>query len=155
MKDEQVIILHDLQTLDTVAKQLAQRIPSSAWVYLQGDLGTGKTTFSQRFIAAKGCPERVTSPTYALMQDYETPGGVVIHCDLYRLAEPEELYEIGLLEMADSRCAIVLVEWADKGQGVLPSPDFTLAFELISQRAQCSQCPEQQGVHRQLTLIEH
>lgn len=125
-----------LTQLNTVAVHLAQNTAHPAWVYLQGDLGLGKTTFSQRFIAAKGCGERVTSPTYALMQDYHTETGTVIHCDLYRLADPEELYEIGLLEQSQVDSAIVLVEWANKGQGVLPSPDLTLTFTMINNQQQ-------------------
>lgn len=164
MKEEKHINLPNLAALGHLAEQLATRIPPASWVYLQGDLGSGKTAFSQRFIAAKGCAERVTSPTYALMQDYETPSGTVIHCDLYRLAEPEELYEIGLLEMADSRRAIVLIEWPDKGLGVLPPPDFTLAFALadhplagyrLADSRGTDNTADERSEYRQLTLTEH
>lgn len=145
MINEQIIDLPDLITLETVAKQLSQQIPTGSWVFLQGDLGAGKTTFAKAFIKHKGCNERVTSPTYALMQDYQTDHGVVIHCDLYRLGDPEELYEIGLLDMAEEKHAITLVEWASKGRGVLPKPDFTLAFVIT----------DFTNEQRQLTITEH
>lgn len=134
--NQQSFDIHTLAQLDALAKQLAASIPRPAWIYLQGDLGLGKTTFSQRFIAAKGSDERVTSPTYALMQDYQTATGVVIHCDLYRLGEPEELYEIGLLAQSHDDNAIVLVEWPSKGQGVLPAPTLTLTFEMADKQQQ-------------------
>ncbi len=142
---KQTIDLPNISSLQACAQQLAARIPPRSWVFLQGDLGSGKTTFSQHFIAQKGCDERVASPTYALMQDYDTDSGTVIHCDLYRLGDPEELYEIGLLELADARDAIVLVEWAEKGYGVLPAPDVTLALAITDPKTQ----------NRQLTITEH
>lgn len=145
MINEQIVDLPDLAALDAIAAQLSQYIPAGSWVFLQGDLGAGKTTFSKAFIKHKGCDERVTSPTYALMQDYHTETGTVIHCDLYRLGEPEELYEIGLLELAEENAAVILVEWATKGRGVLPQPDFTLAFDITDFNTQ----------HRQLTITEH
>lgn len=136
----QVLDITNLTQLDDVAKQLTGEITHPAWVYLVGDLGTGKTTFTQRFIHHKGCQERVTSPTYAILQDYSTDSGCVIHCDLYRLADPEELFEIGLLEESVENDAITLVEWASKGKGVLPQPDITLTFELHGhQRQLCIQ----------------
>lgn len=126
----QIFDITELSQLDTVAKQLATVIEHPSWVYLIGDLGAGKTTFTQRFIHHKGCQERVTSPTYAILQDYQTDSGTVIHCDLYRLADPEELFEIGLLEESVESNAITLVEWASKGRGVIPPADVILTFDL-------------------------
>ncbi len=130
--------ISELSDLAKVADELARQLNGTTWVYLNGDLGCGKTTFSQQFIAAKGYTGRVTSPTYAIMQDYDTPNGTVIHCDLYRLADPEELYEIGLIEMAESSQAVVLIEWAEKGQGVLPPADLQLDFTLSKTSRQLS-----------------
>lgn len=126
--------ISQLADLSHFAQQLAAELKGINWVYLNGDLGCGKTTFSQYFIAAKGYSGRVTSPTYAIMQDYHTATGCVIHCDLYRLADPEELYEIGLLEMAEDNQAIVLLEWPEKGRGVIPLPDIQLDFSLNGQQ---------------------
>ncbi len=123
-----------LAQLDEVVLWLVKRITAPSWVYLIGDLGAGKTTFAQRFIACKGYNGRVSSPTYALMQEYETMTGNVIHCDLYRLADPLELYEIGLLEAVIDNRAIALVEWPTKGQGVLPPANVTLHFDWQIQR---------------------
>ncbi len=123
-----------LTQLDDVAAWLAKRITAPSWVYLIGDLGAGKTAFAQRFIACKGYSGRVSSPTYALMQEYETMTGNVIHCDLYRLADALELDEIGLLEAVIDNRAIALIEWPTKGQGVLPPATVTLHFAWQQQQ---------------------
>ncbi len=73
------------------------------------------------------------------MNDYHTDTGVVVHCDLYRLGDPEELYEIGLLELADEYNAIVLVEWADKGRGILPQPDYIFSLDITDAQTQARQ----------------
>ncbi len=122
--------ISSLLQLREFAEKLAKDVKAPAWIYLIGDLGAGKTTFSQYFLAAKGYRGRVTSPTYAIMQDYQIDDESIIHCDLYRLSEPEELDEIGLIEQAESDNAIVLVEWPNKGKGMLPPADITLNFHL-------------------------
>lgn len=131
---EKIIEINTLEQLNQFAKQLAALLPAPAWIYLQGDLGTGKTTFSQKFIANKGYQGAITSPTYAIMQDYKTDTGWVLHSDLYRLADPEELYEIGLLEDCHDKQAICLIEWPCKGQGILPPPTVTLSFSAKQQQ---------------------
>lgn len=124
------IDISTLPQLQQLAEKLADTLPASTWIYLQGDLGSGKTTFAQYFIAAKGYQGHVTSPTYAIMQDYSTDTGIVIHCDLYRLAEAEELEEIGLIDLAYESHAIVLVEWPNKGRGVLPQSTLTIDLQM-------------------------
>ncbi len=126
----QTVNTTSLEQLNDFAQQLAKEVQSPTWIYLVGDLGAGKTTFSQAFLAAKGYQGRVTSPTYAIMQDYQVADETIIHCDLYRLSEPEELEEIGLIDQAESDNAIVLVEWPNKGKGMLPPADITLNFSL-------------------------
>ncbi len=123
-----------LKQLQQFTKEMTNLIQQGSWVYLTGDLGTGKTAFCKYFIKEKGSSELVCSPTYAIMQDYKTATGNVIHCDLYRLAEAEELFEIGLFEMAEETNSINLIEWADKGKGVLPKANFTIEFSLTKDK---------------------
>ncbi len=96
-------------------------------IFLRGNLGAGKTAFSRFFIQAFGIKGAIKSPTYTLIEQYEFPGGTILHTDLYRLASPMEIYDLGLLEEA----GVWLVEWPEKGEGVLPAPD--LALELDRQ----------------------
>lgn len=129
--ESQTFDITELLQLSDIANTLVKDTHNATtWVYLNGDLGAGKTTFSQLFIAAAGYQGRVTSPTYAIMQDYPTPTLHVIHCDLYRLADPEELDELGIIEMAEENNSTVLVEWPRKGLGVLPEADIILDFSL-------------------------
>lgn len=144
--NSQVFNTTNLSDLSDFVQWFSQQIKPGSWVYLQGDLGVGKTTFCQQIIHALGFTGAVTSPTYALMNSYPTSKGDVIHCDLYRLADPEELYEIGLLDIANESNALVLIEWPEKGRGVLPQADYIIKFELsVCDGKTC----------RSTTLIEH
>ncbi len=116
-----------LSQLNRLAQDIARRLKAPAWVYLTGDLGAGKTTFAQHLIAALGYPDTVKSPTYALMEHYQTPAFPVLHMDLYRLSDPEELHFLGLDDaLADN--PVVLVEWPERGAGVLPPATLALRF---------------------------
>jgi tRNA threonylcarbamoyladenosine biosynthesis protein TsaE len=131
--------ISSLNQLQTVAKSLSQSLAAPLqtplWIYLRGDLGAGKTTFAQFFIHALGYPGRVKSPTYALMEYYRTSGPAVLHMDLYRLADAEELAFLGLDDLLMEN-PIVLVEWPEKGAGFLPAAQLELRFELQADRRQ-------------------
>ncbi len=110
------------------AAWLAGALPSPALVFLNGDLGAGKTAFARGFIRAlHGQETIVPSPTFTLMQIYED-APAVLHADLYRLGEAEEIDQLGLLDaLSDHIC---LVEWAEKAETLLPSPDVMIALDM-------------------------
>lgn len=93
--------------------ELAAELVPGDLVLLEGDLGAGKTALARAIIRSLAGDPRleVPSPTFALVQPYDTPRGQVLHADLYRLGDPREVDELGLLDNPD---AIVLVEWAER-----------------------------------------
>jgi tRNA threonylcarbamoyladenosine biosynthesis protein TsaE len=107
---------------------IAAAIDDGLQVHLQGELGAGKTSLVRALIGALGYTGKVRSPTYTLIEPYQVNERELWHLDLYRLADPEELEFLGIrdLERPD---AIVLVEWPQNGEGMLPLPD--LLIELI------------------------
>lgn len=113
------IPLPDETATEILAGRLAAIARRGDVIALDGDLGTGKTVFARAFIGALGGTEEVPSPTFTLVQIYELAAAAVFHFDLYRLADPEEAYELGIEEaFADG---ISLIEWPDRLGGLLPA----------------------------------
>ena len=106
-------------------------------IFLRGDLGAGKTTFSRGFLRARGHDGSVKSPTYTLVEPYESvPGGPVFHLDLYRLGDAEELAFLGLGDYL-SADGILLIEWPERAEAQLPlaTLDITLTTQGAGRKA--------------------
>lgn len=106
------LALPDEQALAALAQRLAAALPTGALLVLTGPLGAGKTTFVRHLARALGSEAVVTSPTYALVHEYPTPEGTLVHVDAYRLPDAAALVALGLDELRD-RARLMVVEWGE------------------------------------------
>ena len=101
-----------------------------ALIELHGSLGAGKTTFVRHLLRALGVQGRIKSPTYAVVEPYELPGGgMAAHFDFYRFDDPREALDAGLRDTL-AEAGLRLIEWPDKAAGLLPVPDLRLAITI-------------------------
>lgn len=129
MADFTIVLESESQTL-AFASRLAQLLHGGMVVYLQGDLGAGKTTFCRGLIQALGHAGHVKSPTYTLVEPYDLSALQVYHFDLYRLHDAEELEFMGIRDYFSAQ-SLCLIEWPERGAGMLPAADMTLALQHV------------------------
>ncbi|CUA81680.1 tRNA threonylcarbamoyl adenosine modification protein YjeE [Gulbenkiania indica] len=122
--------LKDEQATLALGATVARHLPSGGVIYLLGDLGAGKTTFTRGLLNGLGHIGRVKSPTYTLVETYTpTPVLTLHHFDLYRFGDPMEWEDAGFRDYfgPDTLC---IVEWPEKAAGVLPPADLTLQLTV-------------------------
>lgn len=122
-----------MRALGTAIGRALLAMPGRAWIVaIQGELGAGKTTLVGGILAALGIPGPAKSPTYTLIEPYEVPtpqDGLrwVYHLDLYRLTDPREVDALGLRDLLTADAAL-LIEWPERGAGILPAADLSIAI---------------------------
>ena len=117
-----------------LAKEILKRKGEAAFVvFLEGDLGTGKTTLVKEIIFALGVKEKVKSPTFTIIEPYELNNENIYHVDLYRIIDPSELEIIGLREYLNESNAIIFIEWPEKGYGYLKKFDLKISLKHLSE----------------------
>lgn len=125
------ITLSDEAAQVAFGESLGKALAGRGQVHLIGDLGAGKTTLARGILRAYGHAGAVKSPTYTLVEPYETASARVFHFDLYRLGDPEELEFIGARDMLGDD-ALCLIEWPSRGGGWLPMPDWEIHLEVVA-----------------------
>jgi tRNA threonylcarbamoyladenosine biosynthesis protein TsaE len=133
--------LPDSGATEAFGRALAGALPATtatgAVVYLQGELGAGKTTTVRSLLQALGVTGKVRSPTYTLIDTYVLPALTCVHIDLYRLQSLNEVEELGIRDIAGP-ASLMLIEWPEKGLGAIPPADLLLTLVYAGEARQVS-----------------
>jgi len=138
--DLTLTLIDEVATLEFAA-QLARGIQPNLTIYLHGNLGAGKTTLVRGLLHALGYVGKVKSPTYNLVETYDIANCQFYHFDLYRFNDEEEWEAAGFRDYFNAQ-SVCLVEWPEKAENILPTPDLNVIFEI-------------KNVGRSVTLTAH
>ena len=127
--DESDTISAGVKLSESISKLIKKK---SVVVFLEGDLGAGKTTFTKGILKGLGYEELVKSPTFNLVEIHEIDECKIFHFDLYRINEEIELEEIGLDEYLQERKAVCIFEWPKIAKNLIPKPDFHISIAYMS-----------------------
>ena len=127
--DESDTISAGVELSESISKLITKK---SVVVFLEGDLGAGKTTFTKGILKGLGYGELVKSPTFNLVEIHVIDECKIFHFDLYRINEEIELEEIGLDEYLQERKAVCIFEWPKIAENLIPKPDFHVSIAYTS-----------------------
>jgi len=125
-----VFEVHSVEETWALAKEFAKELTPGTVVCLEGDLGAGKTTFTQGLAAALGVPGRVTSPTFCIVQEHAGAETLLVHMDLYRLHGEDDVLAIGWEDYL-ARGAILVVEWPERAGTLIPKAARRVIFRHL------------------------
>lgn len=123
------IFVSDETAMQMLGKRIANLSKPGEIIFLQGNLGAGKTTLIRGFLRYFGITGPIKSPTFTLVETYQTKSLYLFHFDLYRIKQPNELLEIGLTDYF-TEDAICLIEWPEKAIAYLPNPSQYWQIEI-------------------------
>ena len=110
------LLSHSPEDTEDIGARLAEQLEPGAVVAFTGDLGAGKTAFTRGLARGLGIPDRITSPTFTIVNEYEGGRLPLFHFDLYRMDSPEELFDIGWEDYL-ARGGVCAVEWSEHAEG--------------------------------------
>lgn len=116
-----------LEDLPNIVKEIIPNIQYKV-IQFRGEMGAGKTTFIKEMVHQLGSKDEVSSPTYSLVNEYETPNGIIYHFDFYRINDELEAYDMGWEEYADSG-NLCLVEWPERIASLIPEKNHILEIK--------------------------
>ncbi len=125
--------------MTALSRRMAPAVRTPATIFLRGELGAGKTTFTRALVQALGHTGRVKSPSYGLLEHYELGAVNVLHLDLYRISDPGELEFLGIEDLFEASTLLV-VEWPEQGGTALPEPDIEIVFSAGPEKKPGSRC---------------
>ncbi|EZH75457.1 hydrolase [Aquimarina atlantica] len=122
-------IEYTLQDLPDVAEKIISNVAGKI-ILFNARMGVGKTTLIKEICKHLGVEDIISSPTYSLVNEYESNDGIIYHFDFYRIKEEEEAYQIGFEEYLDSD-AWIFIEWPEKVSGLLPENSINITINLL------------------------
>ncbi len=148
-----------MERIELSSPEQTERLGAVLWgcrdelglVFLQGQLGAGKTTLVRGLLRAAGYTGTVKSPTYTLVEEYRLAGKNIYHFDLYRLNDPEELEWIGLDDYLAGN-HLCLIEWPQMGQGFLPRADLDIQLKIVDERRQAEIISDSEALEKSILL---
>ena len=114
-----IYITQNYSETENVAFELAQKLPYGSVIAMFGDLGAGKTAFTRGFARGMGIGCDVSSPTFALVNEYRDNGKTLYHFDMYRISGWDDLYSTGFFDYLDEGASLI-IEWSENIEAVLP-----------------------------------
>jgi tRNA threonylcarbamoyladenosine biosynthesis protein TsaE len=128
-----LVLEYTLEDIDKHALEIVNRLPSEGEVYLEGEMGAGKTTLIKTILRILGVKDTISSPTFSLVNTYELPNHKpIFHADLYRVENEEELYDIGFDEYLESN-SLIFIEWSERMTSLLNPKAMKITIEITSQ----------------------
>lgn len=133
-----IMITHTAQETIEAGVYFAKKLRGGEILALNGDLGSGKTTFIKGLAQGLGIKENITSPTFVLLKEYQTlksnlRGGILVHVDAYRIERSEDIESVGIEDYFNHRDVILAVEWAEKIKKILPKDRINISFETLDE----------------------
>ncbi len=127
-------ITHSSYETQEIAEKLAKGFKKGV-IALSGNLGSGKTTFTQGFAKGLGIKDKIISPTFVLIRQHKIPSSkrILFHVDLYRLENTNQMKSLGLKDLLNNPNAIVLIEWAEKAKDLLSKNSIVIELKIIGQ----------------------
>ena len=122
-------IINSLDEIPEVANKIINQLQYKL-ITFEGEMGAGKTTFIKEFVKALGTNDDVSSPTFSIVNEYETDNGIVYHFDFYRLNHEEEALDFGIEEYLYSN-QYCLMEWPNKIANFIPDEHHTITIENV------------------------
>ena len=160
MLSKSIFLANEQETIE-FAKQISPFMQQVAienqqvfTVYLDGDLGCGKTTFVRGFLRAIGFQGNVKSPTYTLLETYLSGSLNILHFDLYRFNHPSEWEEAGFDEYMQEK-TLCFIEWPSQGEDFIPEKDITLSFVVSNEGRKCRITPNSIYGQKVFLLWQH
>jgi tRNA threonylcarbamoyladenosine biosynthesis protein TsaE len=126
------MVTRNEQETRSVARQLAMKLMPDDVILLQGDLGAGKTTFTQGLAEGLGVLDNATSPTFTLVQEYRGGRLPLYHFDLYRLAGPEEVFNLGFFDYLEQG-GVAVVEWPERLGSETPLERLVVNIQTVNE----------------------